>query len=76
MTPIIQKRLEKLPKPVREIAWKAQLRLCGRYRRLSTKGKTKQLVITAIARELAAFMWAIAREVTPHTTVAGTELAA
>lgn len=65
VTPSIQKRQGKVPKPVREIAWKAQLRLCARYRRLSSKGKTKQLVVTAIARELAAFMWAIAREVAP-----------
>jgi len=77
VTPIIQKRQEKLPKPVREIAWKAQLRLCARYRRLSTKGKTKQLIVTAIARELAAFMWAIAREVTPlEVAAAGKEQAA
>ncbi len=68
VTPIIQKRQQGLPKTVREIAWKAQLRLCARYRRLSRKGKSKQLVVTAIARELAAFMWAIAREVTPTTT--------
>ncbi len=65
VTPIIQKRQEDVPKPVGEIAWKAQLRLCARYRRLSSKGKTKQLIVTAVARELAAFMWAIAREVTP-----------
>jgi transposase len=65
VTPIIQKRQEQLAKPVREIAWRAQLRLCARYRRLSARGKTKQLIVTAIARELAAFMWAIAREVTP-----------
>lgn len=65
VTPIIQKRQEDVPKPVREIAWNAQLRLCARYRRLSSKGKTKQLIVTAVARELAAFMWAIAREVTP-----------
>ena len=76
VTPIIRKRQEKLPKPVRAIAWKAQVRLCGRYRRLSSKGKTKQLVVTAIARELAAFMWAIAREVTAITAAAGTERAA
>jgi transposase len=69
VTPIIQKRQQGLPKPVRAIAWKAQLRLCGRYRRLTGKGKTKQLVVTAIARELAAFMWAIAREVTPNAAV-------
>ncbi len=76
VTPIIQKRQQGLPKPVREIAWKAQLRLCARYRRLTGKGKTKQLVVTAIARELAAFMWAIAREVTPITDAADIERAA
>ncbi len=51
VTPIIQKRQQGVPKPVREIAWKAQLRLCARYRRLTGKGKTKQLVVTAIARD-------------------------
>lgn len=69
VTPIIQKRQEKVPKPVRDIAWKAQLRLCARYKRLSGKGKTKQLIVTAIARELAAFMWAIAGQVTPGAAV-------
>jgi transposase len=56
-------RLEDLPAIVREIAWKAQLRLCERYRRLQAKGKLKQVVVTAIAREMAAFLWAIARQV-------------
>jgi transposase len=46
----------------REIAWKAQVRLCKRFRTLSRKGKTSTVVATAIARELAAFIWAIARE--------------
>ena len=45
------------------VAWRAQLRLCARYRRLSLRGKVKQQIVTAIARELSAFMWAIAREV-------------
>ncbi len=76
VTPIIQQRQQGVPKPVRAIAWKAQLRLCTRYRRLSSKGKRKQLVVTAIARELAAFMWAIAREVTPLTATSGTARAA
>jgi transposase len=44
---------------VRQIAWKAQLRLTGRYRALLRKGKPVQVVVTAIARELLAFMWAI-----------------
>jgi transposase len=56
-------RLEHLPQAVREIAWKAQLRLCERYRRLEAKGKRTQVIVTAIAREMAAFLWAIAREV-------------
>jgi len=48
---------------VREIAWKAQVRLCARYRRLSAAGKPPQTVVTAIARELLGFAWAIARHV-------------
>ena len=35
----LRARLEGLPKPVRDIAWKAQVRLCARYRRLSATGK-------------------------------------
>jgi transposase len=44
---------------VKEIAWKAQHRLHGRYSKLATKGKAKQKVITAVARELLGFVWAI-----------------
>ncbi len=60
---VIQVRLENLSPAIQDIAWKAQVRLCKRYRRLVAKGKNKNLVVTAIARELAAFMWAIAHEV-------------
>jgi transposase len=56
-------RLEMLPQAVREIAWKAQVRLCARYRRLVAAGKPKVIVVTAIAREMAGFIWAIARQV-------------
>ena len=49
-----------LPEPVRAIAWKAQVRLCARYRRLKRTGKPVNVVTVAIARELAAFAWAIA----------------
>ena len=45
---------------MREIAWKAQTRLCQRYRHMMAKGKLRQVVVTAIARELAGFVWAIA----------------
>jgi len=56
------RRLAGLPKPVRDIAWKAEVRLCARYRRLTALGKPGNLVTTAIAREMLAFAWAIARE--------------
>jgi transposase len=61
----LRARLEGLPKPVRDIAWKAQIRLCARYRRLSATGKKLPVVVAAIAREMAAFLWAIGREVAP-----------
>jgi transposase len=51
------------PRAVREIAWTAQMRLCGRFRSLTRKGKRPTVVATAIARELSAFIWAINREV-------------
>jgi transposase len=54
-------RLEHLPQAVRQVAWKAQLRLCHRYRRLAAAGKPKAVVTTAIAREMVGFIWAIAR---------------
>ncbi|UZW57800.1 IS110 family transposase [Sphingobium sp. JS3065] len=58
-------RLEQTTPKVREIAWKAQSRLTARYRALDAKGKKTTVVCAAIARELAGFMWAIAREVQP-----------
>jgi len=57
-------RLEQAPPRVREIAWKAQTRLTARYRMLSGRGKKTTVVCTAIARELAGFMWAVAKEAT------------
>ncbi len=65
VSPVLQARLDGLPREVREIGWKAQVRLCARYRRLAAKGKPKNLVTTAIAREMAAFAWAIAQRVEP-----------
>jgi transposase len=49
-------RHQNVPAEVCDIAWKAQLRLCGRYRRLIAKGKQAQIAIIAIARELATFI--------------------
>lgn len=57
-------RIEGLPKAVRDIAWKGQLRMCQRYRHLVAAGKAKVVVTTAIAREMVGFIWAIARAVT------------
>jgi transposase len=57
----LQLRLEKLPAEVQAIGWKAQVRLCKRYRRLIARGKHANEVVVAIAREMAAFAWAIAR---------------
>lgn len=59
---VILKRQEGLPAEIRQISWKAQCRLCGRYRRLSARGKKSNVVKTAIARELSGFVWAIAQE--------------
>jgi transposase len=56
-------RNEKLPQAIRDIAWKAQVRLCARYRRLAAAGKANALVTTAIAREMVGFLWAIACQV-------------
>lgn len=58
-----QAQLEGLPRTIREIAWKGQLRLCTRYRKMILAGKHKAIAITAIAREMKAFLWAIGQEV-------------
>ena len=67
VSPHIQKRIEALPKPVQAIGWKAQLRLCRRFRRLHMRGKHANVIVTSVARELIAFMWAIAKEVAPRS---------
>jgi transposase len=55
-------RQESLAKPIRETAWKAQERLCRRYRKLIRGGKLPTVATAAIARELAGFVWAIAQQ--------------
>ena len=52
----IQRRIETLPKPLQDIGWKAQVRLCKRFRRLVARGKHANVAVTAIARERLAFM--------------------
>lgn len=63
ISPILQRRQEGQPKAVREIAWRAQLRLAHRYRRLSSRKLHVNKICVAVARELAGFVWDIARQV-------------
>lgn len=56
------KRQEGLSPQIQAIAWKAQNRLHGKYSKLRAKGKPAGKVVSAVARELAGFVWAIARE--------------
>lgn len=57
--PRLRKRLEGVPEPIKEIAWKAQIRLSKRYARLAAAGKDQRKIITAVGRELVGFIWAI-----------------
>ena len=59
----MQVRQEGLPKTIIDKAWEAQMRLCRRYQRLIMRGKPRNVVITAIAREMIAFVWSISQEV-------------
>ena len=59
----LQLRLEKRPKVIQDISWKAQVRLCKRYQRLVARGKHANVVTVAMARELTGFIWAMAQEV-------------
>jgi len=52
-----QSALSVADKSIRDVAWRAQLRLCARYRRLIALGKKSPVVCAAIARELATFIW-------------------
>ncbi len=62
-TATLQRRAERTSQEVQEIAWNGQKRMCGRYKLLEGRGKLKVQVCTAIARELAGFIWAIGQAV-------------
>lgn len=64
-TACLQRRAERTSEEVQEIAWKAQKRLCGRYRQMEARGKMKVQACTAIARELAGFIWAVGQTLPP-----------
>jgi transposase len=59
----LRKRQEGMSDAVKAIAWKAQERLCGRYKKLAAKSMMQQQVVTAVAREMLGFIWAIGVEV-------------
>lgn len=65
-----QAKVTAVPRAVREIAWKAQCRLAARYRTLTRRGKLPAVAVTAVARELSAFIWAINREIVTTRAVA------
>jgi transposase len=62
---VIARRQSGLSKSLCDVAWKAQLRLCGRFRRLAARRVPRNKVVVAVARELAGFVWAIARQLKP-----------
>ena len=63
---VLQIRQEQQPAAIRQIAWRAQLRLSHRYRRLKARGLQHNKICVAIARELAGFIWDIGRHADPH----------
>jgi transposase len=65
--PTLRKRQAHLDPALRQIGWKAQHRLCSRYRRLAAKGKPHQHIATAVGRELLGFIWAIGTRVEAAT---------
>ena len=63
VSPIIATRQDQLPKEITDIAWKAQLRLNAKFKRLLARRVMKTKAVVAVARELAGFVWAIGCEV-------------
>ena len=55
----MERRQEGLPQSIKDIAWQAQLRLCRRYQRLMYRGKHRNVVVVATAREMVAYLWEI-----------------
>jgi transposase len=59
----LKRRQNGLPPTIQAISWKAQNRLHKKYFRLISRGKESGKAITAVARELAGFIWAVMQEV-------------
>lgn len=65
----LRDRSKVLPQGIRAHAWKAQVRLCSRFARLSSRGVQANKVCVAVARELAGFVWAIAKLTSSESTL-------
>jgi transposase len=61
----LQRRAEQTSDSIQDIAWKAQQRLCTRYRGYIQRGKVSVQACTAVARELVGFIWAIGQATGP-----------
>lgn len=59
----LKKRQNGQPGTILDISWTAQTRLHKRFHRLMSRGKASNKAVTAVARELAGFIWAIAKEI-------------
>jgi transposase len=62
---VIARRQTGLARNVTDLAWRAQLRLCARFRKLSARGLNRNKIVVAIARELSGFVWALGQNVKP-----------
>ena len=62
MSKAIKQRNEGVSVGVQRLAWKAQTRQHQRLYHLVKKGKRNEKAITAVARELAGFVWALGQE--------------
>ncbi len=62
----LKRKAQNASAEAKAIAWRAQKRLCGRYRTLTQAGKNTKLVCVAIARELVGFIWDIVRHEMPR----------
>jgi transposase len=61
-SPALKKRQEDQSQAIVDMAWEAQTRLYKKHSRMTLRGKSHQATTTAIARELAGFVWSIARQ--------------
>ena len=49
-----------------DIAWRTQLRLSAKYRRLAARHVNQNKIVVALARELSGFVWAVGQKISPQ----------